>query len=34
MTRVACIVEGHGEVVSLPILLRRIGNWRNPDAYI
>lgn len=34
MIRVACIVEGHGEVSSLPILLRRIGQWRSPSRYV
>lgn len=34
MIRVACIVEGHGEVSSLPILLRRIGQWRSPHRYL
>ncbi|MDR8027239.1 DUF4276 family protein [Burkholderia cenocepacia] len=31
---VASIVEGHGEVVALPLLLRRIGEWRTPDVYV
>lgn len=31
MTRVACIVEGHGEVAALPLLLRRIAQWRTGD---
>lgn len=34
MIRVACIVEGHGEISSLPILLRRIGQWRSPHRYV
>ncbi len=34
MTNVSCIVEGHGEVASLPILLRRIAEWRSPDRRI
>lgn len=31
---ISCIVEGHGEVGALPILLRRIGSWRSPGHYI
>lgn len=34
MNIVACIVEGHGEVLALPILLRRLGHWRSPDSYV
>jgi len=34
MTAVSCIVEGHGEVASLPILLRRISAWRSPALHI
>jgi len=34
MTRVSCIVEGHGEVVSLPLLLRRIAQWRTPQTHV
>ncbi|HEY1135876.1 MAG TPA: DUF4276 family protein [Xanthomonadaceae bacterium] len=34
MTRVACIVEGHGEVSALPLLLRRMAELSDPDAYI
>jgi hypothetical protein len=30
MTVIASIVEGDGEVVALPILLRRIGEWQSP----
>ncbi|MGO4222299.1 DUF4276 family protein [Lysobacter sp. TAF61] len=30
----SCIVEGHGEVLALPILLRRISVWRNEDSYV
>lgn len=30
MTKVACIVEGDGEVAALPVLLRRIATWRTP----
>lgn len=33
MSRVASIVEGDGEVQALPVLLRRISEWRTPDAY-
>jgi hypothetical protein len=33
MTRIASIVEGYGEVEALPILLRRLGEWRTPDHY-
>jgi hypothetical protein len=31
MTIIASIVEGHGEVAALPILLRRLGEWQSPD---
>lgn len=34
MTRVSCIVEGHGEVAAVPVLLRRLAVWRSPQAYI
>lgn len=30
--KIACIVEGHGEVAALPVLLRRLAEWRNPGA--
>lgn len=30
MIRVACIVEGHGEVVAVPLLLRRLAVLRTP----
>lgn len=33
MTEVATIVEGDGEVAALPILLRRLGEWRTPDIH-
>ncbi len=33
MTGIACIVEGHGEVASVPNLLRRIAEWRPPKVY-
>jgi hypothetical protein len=29
--RIACIVEGDGEVAALPILLRRMREWRSPQ---
>lgn len=32
--KVAPIVEGHGEVIALPILLRRIQQWMQPDHYL
>lgn len=31
--KIASIVEGDGEVASLPILLRRLAEWRTPEAY-
>ncbi|NVZ07797.1 DUF4276 family protein [Allochromatium humboldtianum] len=31
--KVACIVEGDGEVAALPILLRRLAEWRSPGIY-
>lgn len=34
MIVIAPIVEGHGEVSSVPILLRRISIWQNPDVPI
>lgn len=34
MIAVAAIVEGAGEVVALPILLRRINTWRTPDVHL
>ena len=33
MTLVVCIVEGDGEVAALPVLLRRICDWRTPETY-
>lgn len=34
MTRkLACIVEGDGEVQALPVLLRRIAQWRSPTLH-
>ena len=32
MNAIATIVEGDGEVISVPILLRRLSQWRNPDV--
>jgi len=34
MTVVASIVEGHGEVAALPILLRRLNEWRAPGTFV
>lgn len=31
MTTVASIVEGDGEVAALPVLLRRLAQWRSPS---
>ncbi len=31
---IACIVEGHGEVRALPVLLRRIGAELDPGTYL
>ncbi len=31
--KVAAIVEGQGEVKALPVLLRRLGEWRSPAAF-
>lgn len=33
MTRIVCVVEGHGEVESVPILVRRIGETCEPPVY-
>ncbi len=33
MSTVATIVEGNGEVAAVPILLRRLGEWRTPGIY-
>lgn len=33
MKSVSAIVEGDGEVAALPILLRRISEWKTPDVY-
>lgn len=34
MSLVASIVEGDGEVAALPVLLRRLGEWKTPDLYV
>jgi hypothetical protein len=34
MKTVVSIVEGDGEVAALPVLLRRLGEWKNPGEYI
>ncbi len=34
MTRVSCIVEGHGEVKAVPLLLRRLADWRPSQMYV
>jgi len=34
MNAVASIVEGDGEVAALPVLLRRLADWRSPAAYV
>ncbi len=34
MRRWVSIVEGDGEVLALPNLLRRIAAWRLPDEYV
>ena len=34
MTNVSCIVEGHGEVAAVPVLLRRIAAWRSPNSIL
>lgn len=31
--KVAAIVEGQGEVKALPVLLRRLGEWRSPETF-
>jgi len=31
--KIASIVEGDGEVIALPILLRRLAEWRTPEHY-
>lgn len=32
--KVACIVEGHGEVEAVPVLLRRLASILHPDRYV
>jgi hypothetical protein len=34
LNTISSIVEGHGEVAALPILLRRIVAWRHPDMQL
>ena len=34
MTRIVSVVEGHGEVAALPLLLRRMAEWRTPGSYV
>jgi hypothetical protein len=34
LTRLSSIVEGHGEVAALPVLLRRIALWRSPHMHV
>lgn len=34
MTTIATIVEGHGEVTALPILLRRVCAWQTPGQFV
>ncbi|MFD2112732.1 DUF4276 family protein [Thiorhodococcus fuscus] len=34
MSIVVAIVEGHGEVAALPILLRRLGEWQTPGTFV
>lgn len=31
---VSSIVEGHGEVAALPVLLRRLGEWKTPGTFV
>lgn len=33
MTKIVAIVEGDGEVAALPVLLRRLGEWKTPERY-
>lgn len=32
--KVAAIVEGDGEVIALPVLLRRLSEWKTPEIYV
>lgn len=34
MSDIAAIVEGHGEVAALPILLRRLSEWITPEVHV
>jgi hypothetical protein len=34
MISVSAIVEGDGEMAALPLLLRRIREWRTPEVYV
>lgn len=34
MINVTAIVEGHGEAIALPILLRRLIEWLTPEVYV
>ncbi len=34
MISLSAIVEGDGEVAALPVLLRRIAEWRTPEVYV
>lgn len=34
MISLSAIVEGDGEVAALPVLLRRIAEWRTPQVYV
>jgi hypothetical protein len=34
VSRVVAIVEGDGEVAALPVLLRRLAQWRTPEVYV
>jgi len=31
--KISSIVEGHGEVAALPVLLRRLATWLTPEVY-
>ncbi|WP_031431082.1 DUF4276 family protein [Methylomicrobium agile] len=34
MINVTAIVEGDGEVIALPVLLRRLNEWLTPEVYV
>ena len=34
MISLSAIVEGDGEVAALPVILRRIAEWRTPEVYV